>query len=76
MEKTVALFNSCSYSELQGAKEKIRSGQGFTPSPTKPAFFMAFGVPEGKQNKTRSLLRSKLYCGFNNVVTPKVEADG
>lgn len=31
MEKTVALFNSCSCSELQGTNKKIRPGQGFTP---------------------------------------------
>lgn len=31
MEKTVALFNSCSCSELQGTNKKIRSEQGFTP---------------------------------------------
>lgn len=75
MEKTVAIFNSCSYSELQGASKKIRYPQGFTPSPTKPAFFMTSGVAGENQNKTHSWLCSKLYCCFSNVMV-RVEADG
>lgn len=52
---------------FKGLRKRLGLGRDLlplSPSPTKPAFFMAFGVPEGKQNKTRSLLRSKLYCGF------------
>jgi len=55
MKKTVALFNSCSYSELQGANEKIGSGLGFTPSlslPHKTCFFHDFWSSRGKTKQS------------------------